>query len=144
MRRIGNRGFSLIQLTVALGMAGVLSATAAPVTGEYLRRYRLSSATGQVAFDLARARMQAVAQSAFVRIRFPDSTHYLRERSTDNATFTADGPVLALPNGVSASGTTVITFQRSGMVPATVSLILSNGKSSKTVKTNVLGRVTVL
>ena len=142
MRRIGNRGFSLIQLTVALGMAGVLSATAAPVTGEYLRQYRLSSASGEVAFDLARARMQAVAQSAFVRIRFPDATHYVRERSTNNVTFTADGAVLALPNGVSASGASAITFQRNGMIPATVSLTLSNGHSSKTLKTNVLGRVT--
>ncbi len=142
MRRIGNRGFSLIQLTVALGMAGVLSATAAPVTGMYLKRYRLSTATGQVAFELARARMQAVAQSAFVRVRFPDSTHYVRERSTDNVTFAADGPVMALPNGVSASGVTTITFQRTGMIPATVYLTLTNGTVSKTVYTNVLGRVT--
>jgi len=144
MRRIGTSGFSLIQMMVAMVMASVLGATAVPVTGQYLRLYRLSTASDQVAFDLARARMQAVAQSVFVRLRFPDSTHYVRERSPDNVTFAADGPVLALPNGVSASGATTITFQRNGMIPSSVSLTLSNGTSSKTVRTNVLGRVTTL
>jgi Tfp pilus assembly protein FimT len=143
MRRIGNDGYSLIQMAVAMAIGATLIGTAVPVTGEYLRRYRLSSGTGQVAYDLSRARMQAVAQRAFVRIRFPDSSHYVRERSTDNVTFVADGPVLALPSGVSASGVTAVTFQRDGMLPVAVTLTVSNGGLSKTVRANVLGRVTV-
>ncbi|MFQ5665052.1 MAG: GspH/FimT family pseudopilin [Candidatus Binatia bacterium] len=136
-------GFSLFEALVAISLASVVSLTALPVANEYVQQYQLVGAANTVAFDIARARMQAVGQNMFIRIRFLDAQHYVRERSPDGVAFTQDGAPSALPSGVSAQTPPVTTFNRNGMALLATTITLTNGESSKVLRTNILGRVTI-
>ena len=137
------RGFSLSETVVAMSIAGIISLTAMPTTSGYLRQYRLVGTTNQIAFDIARARMQAVGQNLFVRIRFTDAGHYIRERSTDGVTYVADDVSAVLPTGITAPTAPTTTFNRNGVAAAATTVNVTDGKITKTIDTNILGRVAI-
>lgn len=136
-------GFSLIEAIVAVAIAGIISLMAAPNLGSYVKKYRLVGTTNQIAFDIARARMQAVGQNVFVRIRFLDATHYMRERSTDGTTYVADDISAALPSGITAPDAPSTTFTRNGVATAATRINVTNGDTTKRIDTNILGRVAI-
>jgi Tfp pilus assembly protein FimT len=138
-------GFSLVEVLTGIGLTAVISFVAVPNASQFLGEYRLMSAANQLSFEIARARMQAVGQNVFVRVRMLDAGQYVRERSTDNVTFTQDGPVFRLPAGVTATTAEggAPRFNRSGIANAASSITLSNELGYKTVRTNILGRVAI-
>ena len=77
-------GFSLVELVVALIFAAILSLIAMPNVGNFFAKYQLMGASNQLGFDIARARMQAVGQNRFARIKMQSATQYARETSTDS------------------------------------------------------------
>lgn len=131
-------------MLLAVSLAAVVGAVAAPEFVGLVRQYRLTGAAHQVAFDLDRARMQAIGQNSFVRIRFLNSTQYVRETSSDGVNYTAVDSTMTLPGGISAvSEGTTTSFNKSGMAVAVTTIVLAGGRERKTVSTNSLGRVTV-
>lgn len=145
MRRNNRQsGFSLLEVMVGMGLVVVLGGISTPVASEYMKSYRLVGATDRVANEIRRARMQAIGQNLFVRIRIDDN-HIGREVSTDGVTFAADGPAAALPDSVSVTlgrgGSP--TFNRNGIAPASSTIYLNTDEGIKSVYTNILGRVAV-
>ncbi len=141
---LGSHGFSLLEMLAVLGFAAVIGLIAAPQFAGLVGEYRLTSAANQVAFELSRARMQAIGQNSYVRLRFLDGNTYVRESSTDGVHYTTDDSPVNLPNGVKAlSDGGVTSFNKSGMALVVAPIRLSVGRESKTVRTNSLGRVTV-
>jgi len=139
-------GFSLLEMLVAVTLAAVVAGVAAPQFVGLVRQYRLTGAANQVAFEIDRARMQAIGQNSFVRIRFLSSTQYVRETSSDGVNYTAVGGTMALPGGIYAvsNGLLLTTgFNKSGFAVAVTTIVLAGGQGYKTVSTNSLGRVTV-
>jgi Tfp pilus assembly protein FimT len=133
-----------MEAMVAMSLAGVVSAVSVPFANGYFSQYQLTRATSEVAFDLSRSRMQAVGQNALVRVRFTDSTHYVRERSTDNGTtYTQDGGTMSLPTGISATTLPTTTFTRTGFPVAATTITLKSAKDSKSISVNSVGRVKV-
>jgi len=137
-------GFTLIDLLVAIGIAGIFAGIAVPVVSSVKANYELRSATDRVAFEIARARMQAVGQNVFVRLRVEGGC-LVREHSQDGATYAVDD-VVELPSGVELdAGPDGFgpTFSRSGLAPQATTMVVTNPRGRKTLYTNVLGRVTV-
>lgn len=137
-------GFTVAELVTVIGLCSVLSAALVPVASTIVGHHRLQAATRQLSFEIARARMQAVGQNAFVRIRLVDGGEYVRERSSDGVTFVADGLPIALPSGqtVSTGESGMPTFNRQGLAASSSTLVVSGPAGQRTLSVNVLGRVT--
>lgn len=129
---------------VGVGLLSVVSAVAVPVTGDLLGMYQLRTSTDQLGFEISRARMQAIAQNVFVRLRI-DGNQYVRERSSDGVSFVADDAAVTLPSGltvtVSVGGSPM--FNRSGLTPTATTITIAKGNQSKTIQVNVVGRVSM-
>ena len=140
-----SRGFSLIEMLSVMAVMSVVALIAVPKAADFTGQYQLLAATDQLAFEITRARMQAVGQNAFVRIRLTEEG-YVRERSTDGGiTYVNDDVPVELPSGIEATagdgGTP--SFNRNGLAPAATTITLMRGSTKKMIRTNVLGRVTV-
>ncbi len=136
-------GYSLIETVVVVGFLAIVLSVGVPQTSVVMRQYRLVGTTDQLAFEINRARMRAVGQSVLIRIRFAEGVRYRLERSTDGVTFVQDGPWTQLPAGITVSGDPGPTLNRRGLALSSATQVVSNGFASKTIRTNLLGRVTI-
>jgi len=143
MRIRENKGFTLMDVMSSLALSGILLTMAAPVTSRLLNQYRLRGAASQIAFELARARMQAVAQNKYVRVRFTGDGTYLLETSQDGGSYTAYSPTIKLPTGVSvvSEGGVSMTFNRQGFVQNNAQVAISNSNGQRTISMNSIGKV---
>ncbi len=78
-RRGQAAGYSLVELLVVLGIILVLSAIALPNIGQYIRNYRIRSATQEIAGEIETARHKAIAKNVNLGVVFAvvSSTQYL-------------------------------------------------------------------
>lgn len=139
-RRNSGGGFSILELLVALGLVSVVSLVAVPEASQLFRQYQFAVAVNQLAADLSIARLQAVAQSRFVRVRFLGSSSYVIERSSDGVSFTQYGATIPLPSRIGGSGTGP-TFDRSGLPNQAVTMSLTDGRVVRLVRVNIVGGV---
>jgi Tfp pilus assembly protein FimT len=137
-------GFSLGELLLVIGISALLAGVAVPVASVVLNHHRLATVTDRLAFEVARARMQAVGQNAFVRVELLGKDRYARQRSTDGVTYVQDGGTVVLPDGfsIAAGQTGVPRFDRQGVAPASTSLTVSGPTGTRVMSISVLGRVT--
>src|SRR5262245_29557593 len=71
-----HRGFTLVEMLFAVGVAATLSGMALPPVLRVLEDYRVAGAARYVATRLQTARMEAVRRSANVAIRFTDTGEF--------------------------------------------------------------------
>jgi Tfp pilus assembly protein FimT len=138
-------GVTVGELIAVVGLCSLLSAAMVPVASVIIGHHRLEAASRQLSFEVARARMQAVGQNVFVRIRLIGTDQYVRERSADGVTFVDDGLSVSPPAGqqVTAGETGTPVFNRQGLAPAGTTLFVSGPAGRHTLSISVLGRVTV-
>lgn len=138
------RGFTLMEMLVGVSTMMVLGLVATPVATTYFQRYQLTAAVEQFAFEVTRARMQAVGQNRFVRVRVT-ADGYVREQSTNGITYTAADVPVDMPDGVniSAGSDGGPRFNRNGLATVTTYVTIARGSDYKVVKTNLVGRVTI-
>jgi Tfp pilus assembly protein FimT len=142
-RATSESGFSIIEVFVSIVLLLVMAAVGTPALSEYNQQFQLRSAMDRLSTEIGRARMQAMAQSAFVRVRMDDG-YFVRERSLDGMQYEIVGAPFALPGGINASitGTSSnITFDSTGISAAPAVITFEGFGSSKTLYTNILGRV---
>ena len=132
------RGFTLIELMVALAVAVVLMSTAVPSFFESTARARLQGAVNELAIDLQYARSQAVRERAAVALTV----------AADGASYTiADAnatlKTVTLPRGVTLTAGAAVNFDalRSLSAATLLDATVSGVTGSLRVNTNVLGRV---
>ena len=79
-RRRRRAGFTLVEMTVVLGLAAVLLALATPALGAFIRNQQLKSASGDLFAALGLARSQALARGLTVKVqpRDPAGTDWRR------------------------------------------------------------------
>jgi prepilin-type N-terminal cleavage/methylation domain-containing protein len=99
------RGFTLLELLIALALCGVLGGAALLGYQRALAGARLNAATRQVVMDLKLARARAILGSATHRLRFPvPGTSYQHERQRPSGTYDPVGPPTELPQDVAIVG----------------------------------------
>jgi type IV fimbrial biogenesis protein FimT len=136
-------GFTLIEMLITVAVMLVATAIAVPSAVRLLAVYQLNSAANDVAFEISRAKMQAVAQNKFVRLTVKDSATLCRQTaSSSSGSWTDVTGFVRLPRNTSASGTGP-TFGRNGLATSSGVIEVRNGAGAKVVAYNILGRVTV-
>ena len=134
------RGFTLIELMVALAVGSVLVGLAVPSFFESTARARLQGVINELAIDLQYARSEAVRERAPVTLTVNASgTRY----AIANATSTLKA--VTLPTGVTLTADATVSYDAlRGMAPATVFNAAITGISGNLrVSTNAVGRVQV-
>lgn len=113
MRRLthaGRRGFSLVEVLVALGIFSVLAMAASPFYADYVANSRLREGGNVLLGEALFAQAEAVKRNANVMLSRTAGNGILR-------VFDANGNELRMrrmPGGVTASGDNSVTFGASG------------------------------
>lgn len=137
------RGFTIIELMVALAVAGVLLAIAVPSFRNVTASNALRSTSADLVTALHTARAQAVNLRGEVTLSPNGSDwsdgwiiEYPTASTEQDQTFTPAGGVEVLEN----TGVTALTFQASGMISSEAEFTLCDGRSGETGRHIVLGR----
>ena len=131
--------FGLIVLT----LIGIFAGIAVPTITSALERYAVLSAGQQVASTLRAARLEAVAKTKTLKVRFdyPAAGEYQVVDDVD----TAVGDIQTLPSRISFSDATELTFSTEGRLddPATTtSIVVANDSDQqRTITVYSSGRV---
>ena len=140
-KKRSERGFTVMELMVVVGLMAIISAIAMPSFISWLPSYRLSAGARQVAGDLQLARMKAISQNTTYRLNFISGTQYRLEK---DAGFTLESGPFTLPVGITASPTGATSeFQSRGTASATDDITLTNdgGTTVRHVCIKTVGRV---
>ena len=134
------RGFTLIELMVALAVAGVLMGVAVPSFFESTARARLQGAINELAIDLQYARSEAVRERAPVSLTVAASG---ASYTIANASRTLKA--VTLPSGVTLTADASVSYDAlRGMAQAAVfNAAIAGVSGNLRVSTNAVGRVQV-
>ena len=129
-------GFSVLELVVALALAGILAAIALPGWSRLLPAYQLDGSVRQVQSELHSIKMRAVSENtAFQLAYLADASQY---------TIHSDGKVLAakpLPEGIVITKAGAISFSPRGTADANRVRLRSSTGLCKQVVVSATGRV---
>ena len=141
---VQQRGFTFLEMVVTVAVMLVLSAVAAPVASSFYNEYQFTGEVERLAFEVARARMQAVAQRTNMRVRLT-TTGYIREKSSDGVTWTSADKTVKWSSGTSATAGSAGSprFATSGLATASTDITVTRGSRTKTIHTSIVGRVTI-
>jgi len=139
-KKRSERGFTVMELMVVVGLMAIISAIAMPSFVSWLPSYRLSAGARQVAADLQLARMKAISQNTTYRLNIlGGGTQYQLEK---DAGFTLESGPFTLPEGITASPTgPTAEFLSRGTASATDTITISNGSATRVVCVKTVGRV---
>ncbi|MHB8542053.1 MAG: prepilin-type N-terminal cleavage/methylation domain-containing protein [Candidatus Acidiferrales bacterium] len=144
------RGFTLIEILIALGVGMVLAAVAVPTVQSTLAYLRLNAVVGSVTGAISSTRYQAIMHGYKYAIAFdPATTSYQLSNSVPPATtFTNVGTPVPLTSsgGVIISTPTTLQFSPNGTVQATVGAMtftITYAGTTKTISVSGVGRVQV-
>jgi hypothetical protein len=142
------RGFTVLELVIALGLAGGLGAMAAWRAVAWLPELRLDMAARQVVLDLRLTRGRAMAEQSQRRLVFATADDTYRRQRRIGALYESEGPPIPLPPGIdlldcSAAGA-AIAFAARGTAASfgRVTLRNVNGRERQVV-VDMVGRVRV-
>ncbi len=105
--RAADRGFSLIELIVVVGLLGLIVLVGMPALDDWLERYRVRSAAQNLAANMQLLRMRAVSRNRQHRITFSAAnSQYTLFESDGGGGWTQLEPLPnTLPQGVTFSST---------------------------------------
>jgi prepilin-type N-terminal cleavage/methylation domain-containing protein len=135
------RGFNIIELTFALGIAAVLSAVALPRAASFLDAIKVRGAATEIDALFSTARHAAIARATQTSLEIDPGRGVVLVRA---GTDTLEKSRLAESNGVTLSATrTVVTYSPTGIGygAANLTLIVARNLSADTIFVSRLGRV---
>ena len=143
-------GFTVSELMVTIGVAGILMGIAIPSLLAWLPTLRLNDGARQVALDLQNARMNAISQSLPFGLSFTGATAYVifQDANLNGAYDNPGDPIirgpLSLPQGITVTGTPTVVFQPRGIASVNNAINLGNGTAATAnLATSLVGRVTI-
>lgn len=142
------RGYTMIEIIMAMLVGTVLTAMAIPQVKVGLYNYRLNSAVAMAKWSIQSTRFQALMKGYPYQVVFSAAnTNYQIQNLPSGATYQNVGstvPMAGWPMTVSAD--TTINFKPNGMVTATVgtnSFTITYQGTTKTITVSNYGNVTV-
>jgi prepilin-type N-terminal cleavage/methylation domain-containing protein len=161
-----DRGFTLVELLLVVGVVGVVLATAVPVVQTAAERFTFNSAARSVGAEIRSTRYAAVAKNRTQLLRFncPGPGEFRMVEFTADATLDyaadrcssatypypdsnpgvapdTDGPVRRLPEGIAFSQASTLVFDPTGRIPTVVTVEVNNGRQRRTIIVQTSGRV---
>lgn len=142
------RGFTLLELLVALGIAATLAGAFLWGAHAWIPDVRLDAAVRQVVLDLRSTRAMAMGQRRSLRLAFaPALESYTRQRRVADA-YEDDGPPIELPAGIDLVDCNALA-DAIGFVPrgtastfGTVTLRTAGGHERRVI-VDIVGRIRV-
>ena len=134
------RGFSLVELMIAIAVAAILGAIAMYSWQGYRDNINLKTATREVMSDIANSRQRAVAENTSYQMNFTNgaSSYTITSGSTITKNLADFGNDLSF-----TSGNLQLTFLTRG-ISNNGTITLTNGKgSTATITINITGRTNV-
>jgi prepilin-type N-terminal cleavage/methylation domain-containing protein len=127
------RGFTMLELTISMGIVAVMTAIAVPVVKSSLNAYRLSSAVSSVTGAVQTTRYRAISTGYPFQVVFTAATsrYQILSDPTDTGAFANVGnPIVfsAVPNMLNQN--TTITFRPGGALASPQAL--ANGNTPMT------------
>jgi|SRR5579862_419784 len=142
------RGYSLVELTIAMLIGSVLTAISIPQVKSQVYSYRLNSAVAMAKWAIQSTRFQALKEGYPFQVAFTASsqTYQIQDLPSGTTYQNVGGvvPLAAWPMTVSAD--TTINFKPNGMVTATVgsnTFTITYQGTTKTITVSNYGNVTV-
>jgi len=156
------RGYTLVELLVVVGLIGVVSAISVPVFIESNSRNALWTGAEQIGATIRSARFRAISQNTAYRVAFNcPSGNELRslimtgdpdvddDADRCSQTFEGDSGVIELPAGVAYDAEDATALQVSGRgtftaaggaIPLTITV--SHGSATRTLTVSMTGQIT--
>ena len=165
-----NRGFTLIELMIAMGIAGILAAVAVPVFIESSARNAVWTASETIGSQIRQARLRAISRNRSYEVRFdcpvagqfrvlvvpgPDDVPPAPidddERCGisvmhEDGTTVLDGGTFAMPNSVTFGDVDTLTvsprgiYTSAGVIPQTITV--TYGERQRTLTVSATGQIT--
>ena len=131
--RRSKRGFSLLELCVAMGIVGVMTAISLPVVKSSMNAYKVSTAVASVTNAVQTTRYRSISTGYPFQVIFTTatSTYQIQSDPTDTGAFANVGnPIVftAVPNMMNQN--TTLTFRPGGAVASPQAL--ANGSTPMT------------
>lgn len=163
IRLKGNRGFTLIELSIVLGLTAIVAAFTIPVLSDSMRGMQLISDARKIATAMSYAKLSATSQMTSYRLSFDlDNNQWsLLKRDRTSGDFELQQAVNGLSDGVADSGiafkedsdsspagfptasSTSITFNSRG-IPNGISIIyVSNEDTDYAISVSLAGKVQI-
>src|SRR5258706_8335499 len=146
--RMEARGFTILELIVALALIGVLAAAAGWRAIAWVPELRLEAAARQVVLELRLMRGRAMAEQSYHRLFFAPANETYRRQQRSGATYQNDGAPVALPPGIDlvdcTAANAAISFAPRGTAASfgRVTLRNANGRERQVI-VDIVGRVRV-
>lgn len=138
MMRHGDRGFTMLELMIAVAIASVLVVVSYTTWRKYSDTQRLKYGVIQVASSLRQGEERAKAERSQYTITFTaSSSTYVIQRVSGGFQENAQ-----MPTGVTAQAADTVTFSAFGVPDAAHTITLQNGSGTKTATIGAQGAVT--
>lgn len=152
-----NRGFTLIELMVVMGLAGILAAIAVPVYIESSARNKVWTASETIGSQIRQARLKGISRNRRFQVRFNcPAAGQFRVLAVNDATINGvsrcaqteqfDSGVFAMPAEVGFGVVPTLTvsgrgiFTSAGVIPQTITV--TYGTRSRTLTVSATGQIT--
>jgi len=138
VKRHSDRGFTLLEMLIAVLIASILVAVTYTSWRNYTAQQRLRYGAIQVASGLREAEERAKAERAAYTVTFTASAStYVIKRTAGGFLENA-----ALPNGVAPQASDTVTFSAFGQPDAAHTVTLQNNTGTKTASVDSAGGIT--
>jgi prepilin-type N-terminal cleavage/methylation domain-containing protein len=133
------RGFSLVEILVAVSVFSILAAVAVPQFVAFRPKSRLNGAARQIYSELMWARSKAVDENSAFVVTFPtNQTMQIAGSTTKTVNIQSEYSDVTLTSSAST-----ITFTSRGTASVAPTITLTNGAGTKTVTVRITGTVSI-
>ena len=142
MKIKNERGFTYVELLIALMIISIGAAIAAPNFGKLIKNYKLTNAARMVWLDMHRARMMAIKQGQTMRVDFTATSYSIVRVDTGALVFSRNLNSRAYRGLTIDTNTTAsVSFGTTGTANGGTVVIKQDSASSKSFTIALTGRI---